>query len=200
MKGLATVLAALALVSCGGSPKPAAGVRPVSTPTAAPADLGDAASRDHAVEDCSTQSGAEFPDAFTSRANLVVGPFALIGGAYTDPETVREFGGNKFPLLVQAGHTVKLALAPDARRIAGLAYGPLPQGEAKMRDTYRSVTFIACRRGRSQSRGNGFEVTFWSGIVLTRKPACLPLDVSIDGAAPRRVALALGARCQSSRP
>jgi hypothetical protein len=168
MRVLATVLAALALASCG---------------------------RGHAVEDCSTQSGAEFPGAFTSRANLVVGPFALSGGAYTDPETVREFGGNKFPVLVQAGHTVTLALPPDARTIAGLAYGLLPQGETKMRDTYSSVTFIACRRGKSRSRGGGFEVTFWSGSVLTRKPVCLPLDVSIDGAPPRRAVIALGARC-----
>jgi hypothetical protein len=195
MRGLATVLAALALVSCGGSPDPAADVRPVSTPTTPPADLGAGAGRGHAVEDCSTQSGAEFPGAFTSRANLVAGPFALIGGAYTDAATVREYGGNKFPVLVQAGHTVTLALAPDARTIAGLAYGPLPQGETKMRDTYHSVTFIACRGGKSLSRGDGFEVTFWSGFVLTRRPVCLPLDVSIDGAPPRRVAIALGARC-----
>jgi hypothetical protein len=195
MRGLATVLAALTFVSCGGSPNPAADVRAVSTPTTAPADLGKAASLGHAVEDCSTQSGAEFPGAFTSSANFVVGPFALIGGAYTDPDTVRQLGGNKFPVLVQAGHTVTLALAPDARRIAGLAYGPRPEGETKMRDTYRSVTFVACRPGKSQSHGGGFEVTFWSGFVLTRMPVCLPLDVSIDGAPPRRVALALGARC-----
>ena len=195
MKALATLLAALAFVSCGGSPKPTADVRPASSPAAAPADLGDGAGRGRAVEDCATQSGAEFPGAFTSRANLVVGPFALSGGTYTDPETVREYGGNKFPVLVQAGHTVTLALAPDARRVAGLAYGPLPQGETKMRDTYRSVTFVACRRGKSQSRADGFEVTFWSGFVLTRRPVCLPLDVSIDGAPPRRVAIALGARC-----
>jgi hypothetical protein len=195
MRGLATVLAALAFASCGGSPKPAADARPVSTPTTAPEDLGQATSRGHAVEDCSRQSEAEFPGAFTSRANFVVGPLAMIDGAYTDSDTVREFGGNKFPVLVPAGHTVTLALAPDARRIAGLAYGPLPQGETKMRDTYRSVTFVACRPGKSQSRGGGFEVTFWSGFVLTRMPVCLPLDVSIDGAPPRRVALALGARC-----
>ena len=192
MRAPATVLAVFAFASCGGSANPAADVTPLSTPTTAPAD---GASRRHAVEDCSTQSGAEFPGAFTSRANLVVGPVVLVGGAYTDAATVREFGGNKFPVLLQAGHTVTLALAPDAQRIAGLAYGPLPQGETKMGDTYRSVTFVACGPGRSESRGGGFEVTFWSGFVLTRMPACLPLDVSIDAAPPRRAALALGARC-----
>jgi hypothetical protein len=148
-----------------------------------------------AREDCSTQSGAEFPAAFTDPANLVVGPLALIGGTYTDPETVREFGGNKFPLLVKAGHTVTVRLAPDARAIAGLAYGPLPQGETKMRDTHTSVTFAACSSREAVSRADDEPVTFWSGGVLTRMPVCIPLDVIVDGSPPRRVGLGLGARC-----
>src|SRR5829696_321281 len=59
-----------------------------------------------AREDCSTRSEADFPGAYTSPRNLVVGPLVLIGGAYTDAETVREFGGNKFPLIVKSaqGH------------------------------------------------------------------------------------------------
>jgi hypothetical protein len=91
---------------------------------------------------------------------------------------------------------VTLRLAPDVRGIAGLAYGPLPQGETKMRDTYRSVTFVACERDEAMSDVSGAPVTFWSGFVLTRMPVCLPLDVFIDGVyPPRRVAFALGARC-----
>ena len=58
-----------------------------------------------AREDCSTRSEANFPGGFTSPRNLVVGPLVLIGGAYTDPATVRKFGGNKFPLLVKADET-----------------------------------------------------------------------------------------------
>ncbi len=159
-----------------------------------------------AREDCSTRSEANFPDAFTSRSNLVVGPLVVIGGAYTDASTVREFSGNKFPLLVKAGHTVTVRLARAGPRVAGLAYGPLPQGETKLRDTYRSVTFVACRPGRasrryspdgpSGSHADGASVTFWSGFVLTRAPACIPLDIYVDDApTPRRVGLPLGRRC-----
>lgn len=160
-----------------------------------------------ALETCSTRSEANFPGAFTSPDNLVVGPLVLVGGAFTDAETAREFGGNKFPLLVKAGHTVTVRLAQRARG-AGLAYGPLPQGETKLRDTYRSVTFVACRPGKASRRysPNGpsgsyadeVAVTFWSGFVLTRRPACIPLDVYVDDApSPRRVGLALGRRCDT---
>lgn len=161
-------------------------------------------------EDCSTRSEANFPGAFTSSRNLVVGPLVLIGGAYTDPRTVREFGGNKFPLLVKAGHSVTVRLARSARTSAGLAYGGTygPLTTTKLRDTYDSVTFVACRPGTgprrrynsptvpSGSYADGASVTFWSGFVLTRVPACVPLDIYLDDApSPRRVGLPLGRRC-----
>lgn len=159
-----------------------------------------------AREDCSTRSEAEFPGAFTSSRNLVVGPLVLIGGAYTDPSTAREFGGNKFPLLVKAGHSVTVRLARPGRQSFALGYGPLPQGRVKLSDAYDSVTFVACRPGRptrrysangpSGSYADGVAVTFWSGFVLTRAPACIPLDIYVDNArSPRRVDLPLGRRC-----
>jgi hypothetical protein len=103
----------------------------------------------HAREDCSTRSEADFPGAFTNERNLVAGPLVMIAAAETDAMTVREFGGNKFPLLVKAGHRVTVRLARPARDSAGLAYGPLPQGRTRLRHTYRSVTFVACRRGKA---------------------------------------------------
>ena len=160
-----------------------------------------------AREDCATRSEANFPGAFTSSRNLVVGPLALIGGAYTDAETVRRFGGNKFPLLVKAGHVVTVRLARRTHRFAGLAYGHLPQGrETTLRDTHRSVTFVACPPGKpprryspngpSGSYADHTAVTFWSGFVLSRRPACLPLKISVDDErSPRRAGLALGRRC-----
>ena len=64
------------------------------------------------------------------RRNRVVGPLALVGGAtFTDAATARRFGGNKFPLLVRAGHTVTVSVVPSARRTASLGYGPPPQGD-----------------------------------------------------------------------
>jgi hypothetical protein len=164
----------------------------------------------HAQEDCSTRSEADFPGAYTSARNLVAGPLVMIGAAVeTDAITVREFGGNKFPLLVKAGHRVTVRLARPARSTAGLAYGPLPQGRTRLRDTYRSVTFIACRRGeptrryRPQGPSNSYaddvNVTFWSGGVLTREPACVPLKVYVDGKRPPlRVHVPLGQSCDPS--
>jgi hypothetical protein len=165
--------------------------------------VAEAADRPHGVlESCATQSGADFPHAFTSARNLVVGPLALIGASGT-PSFVSNSAGTegfqKFPLLVRVGHRVTLELSPSTRRGAGLGYGPLPQGETYLRDTHRVVTFIACRRGeRSRSSSDGQPVTFWSGSVLAKSPRCVPLLVWVDGErAPRRAGIRLGIRnCQ----
>ena len=183
-------LAALAptLVACGGSENEGTAERAAGA--AAPvtaARLADEPPRG-VVEDCSTRSEASFPGAFTDPRNVVIGPLVLVGAAYTDPATVVEFGGNKFPLLVRAGHRVTIELSPRTRRVAGLGYGPLPEGvELQPRDGHRVVTFVACRRGGA--------VTFWSGFVLTRSPRCVPLAVWVDDEpAPRRTVLRMGAR------
>jgi hypothetical protein len=145
------------------------------------------------VADCSTRSGASFPGAFTRRSNLVVGPLAMIGAGGT-PFFSPVFGGNKFPLLVKAGHRVTIELSPRTRRVAGLAYGPLPQGEVHLRDTHRIVTFIACPRGEpSGSSADGQAVTFWSGGIIAISARCVPLRVWIDRARePRHVVIHLG--------
>ena len=159
-----------------------------------------------AREDCRTRSEANFPGAFTSPQNVVIGPLAITGAAYTDAETVRKFGGNKFPLLVKAGHVVTLRLPRSHRKTAALAYGQLPQGEVTLEDAHASVTFVACKPGNptkryqengpSGSSADGESVTFWSGFVLTREPACIPLEVYVDAApTPDRVGLSLGQRC-----
>jgi len=150
---------------------------------------------------CSDQSGADFPRAFTDRRNLVVGPLVLVGGGtYTDAATVRKFGGNKFPLLVEAGHTVAVKIPAGARRGAGLGYGPLPQGEVGVRDAHAAVTFESCAPERSLSSADR-PVTFWSGFVLVSAPTCVPLDVYVDDQPRRRVGLPLGRRCgRISRP
>jgi hypothetical protein len=164
-----------------------------------------ARSREHAepigaVADCSTRSGARFPGAFTHPNNLVVGPLAMIGAGGA-PLFSPVFGGNKFPLLVKAGHRVTIELSARTRKTAGLAYGPLPQGEVHLRDAHRIVTFIACPRGEpSGSSTDGQAVTFWSGGVLATSAQCVPLQVWVDDAPqPRRVVLHLGTRRCGSR-
>ena len=178
---LMTILAlAAAATGCGGS----GGAAPAP---AEPASETMPAERPHAVvEDCSTRSFARFPGAFADPRNVVEGPLVLVGAAYTPPDVVREFGGNKFPLLVAAGHRVTLQLSRSTHRVAALAYGPLPQGEIRHRDAHRAVTFVACRRGGP---------TFWSGFVLAREPACVPIRAWVDDEpAPRRVVLRMGVR------
>lgn len=196
--GVATV--ALVLVSSGGSPAP-----PPSKGAAASNEHAAAATRSRSArEDCSSRSEAQFPAAFTNPGNLVVGPLVLVGGStYTDASTVREFGGQKFALLVKAGHTVTVQLAPRGQRVAGLAYS---HGPRTLDNTATRVTFVACRPGRaprryspngpSGSSADGVAVTFWSGFVLTRTPSCVPLDIYVDKEpSPRRVGLSLGRRC-----
>ena len=151
------------------------------------------------VEDCATRSQASFPGAFTDPENVVVGPLVLVGAASTPPETVRVNGGEKFPALVRAGHSVTVALPRRMRRVAGLGYGPLPEGvELKPRDGHRVVTFIACGRDEpSGSTAGGEPVTFWSGFVLTAAPRCVPLEVWVDDEpSPRHKALPMGEGCR----
>jgi hypothetical protein len=151
-----------------------------------------------AVENCSTRSEARFPGGFTDRRNLVIGPLSLTG-ARGSPPYASSFHGQKFPLLVKAGHRVTLALSRETRKFAALGYGPLPQGDVGVRDAHRVVTFIACRADEpSGSDADGKPVTFWSGGVLSRGPRCVPLFVWIDDAkSPRRVVIRLGVtRCR----
>jgi hypothetical protein len=192
---VAAVAFALTFAACDGSETDGtAREAAVRTPTPTPAP-GAARTRPRGVvEDCSTRSHASFPGAFSDPHNVVVGPLVLVGAAYTSASTVREFGGNKFPALVRAGHRVTIALSPRTRRGAGLGYGPLPQGvELSPRDGHRVVTFVACQPGERSANTSDGQVTFWSGFVLTASPRCVPLDVWVDDErSPRRTALRMG--------
>ena len=164
------------------------------------------------VVGCARRSEARFPGAFTSPRNVAVGPLVLVGATYTPANVVREFGGNKFPLLVKAGHTVTVRLSREARRSAGLAYAGLGKGrlrqgrEVQLRDAAHTMTFRACRpgpppgdyrpEGPSGSDADGEPVTFWSGFVLAGAPTCVPLEVYVDDEpSPRHVGLGLGRHC-----
>jgi hypothetical protein len=163
---------------------------------AAAVGVGYAAPPHGVVENCSTASYADFPGAFTRSENLVLGPLVMIG-ARGSPAYASPYHGNKFPLLVRNGHRVTLELSRRTRKFAGLAYGPLPQGETHLHDTHRVVTFTACSGAQSESMADGQPVTFWSGGIVTRAPACVPVRVWIDGkSTPRRVVIRLGVqRC-----
>jgi hypothetical protein len=140
-----------------------------------------------AAATCSHQSMAEFP---ASARDLTVGPLTLVGGrAYTSPQTVKRFGGQKYPALVAPGHTVRLAISRRAHRTASLTW-------ADGHRASRSVTLKPCSRREAGSEHAGRPVTFWSGAITTSAPRCLTVNVFIDGASrPRRARIPIGRRC-----
>lgn len=177
-------LAAVAPVACA-----AATVAPADTVAERPVG---------AVANCAHQSSADFPRAFSSPGNLVVGPLVLVGGGRpTSAETVSAFGGNKFPLLVAAGHRVTVEVPRGTRRFASFAYVAVPQHRPlAVADGHSVVTFRSCERRRASSDASGRPVTFWAGFVLAGRPQCLAFRVWVDTEAkPRRVKLPLGRRC-----
>ena len=194
---LAGATVAVGLAGCGES-ETAGPANPVRPPTAMASATPHTTAQERprgVAEGCSTRSEASFPGAFTDRSNLVVGPLALMG-AGGRPAFNSEFGGNKFPLLVRNGHRVTVALSRRTRRGAGLAWGPLPHGQVRVRDAHRIVRFIACRHGTpSGSSADGRPVTFWSGGVLARSPRCVPLRIWVDDQrSPRGAVIRLGVR------
>ncbi|HVL97403.1 MAG TPA: hypothetical protein VM266_16220 [Solirubrobacteraceae bacterium] len=152
---------------------------------------GRAASRPSAehVNRCGGRSMAEFPNGFRDRRNLVVGPLAMSGArTFTTAETVREFGGNKFPLFVRNGRRVTIELTRGSARAAGLSYGSRHGG-------HRVVRFVACRRNSGSTAGDA-PVTFWSGFVTARRPLCVRMRVWVDDEPePRPAHIELGRRC-----
>jgi hypothetical protein len=113
---------------------------------------------------------------------------------------VKEFGGNKYPLVVLAGHRVTLELPRGIERTTSLLYADdnwaKPDGERTVRDGHRVVSFRACPGARGASSYERREATFWSGAVLTTAPRCVRLRVWVDGErTPRRAHIALGRRC-----
>jgi hypothetical protein len=147
--------------------------------------------------DCSSISGIGGSREFRSRWNLVVGPLALKGAAARPAYYSDSFGGNKFPVIVRGGHRVTVEVSRDARPGAGLVYGKRPANPRLVRDGYRVVTFIACRRGEYQGTPppDGWPVSGWSGGVLARSPRCVPLLIwADDEPSPRRAVIHLGVR------
>ncbi len=158
---------------------------------------------------CDGRSIGTFRGVVGSPDSLRLGPMWLAGGGRTaaqaSPEALRELGWWKMPALVRPGHTVTLRIAPSHRRLAGWSYGP-EAGAARrgvpaaLRHTVQTITLRACSPGARprDSTADGRRVTFWSGgMVFTRAPLCVPIQVWADGERrPRRETLSLGAgRC-----
>jgi hypothetical protein len=166
-----------------------ASVLAATAPAAAAPDTGRAT--------CEHQSEASFPGAYRNRRNLRVGPLVLVGGRTDDtPETIRNLGGQKYPALVAAGHTVKIEISRRARRTHSFSYADSTHGTRDVERGVRAVTFERCSRREADSDASGRRVTFWSGFILAAAPRCLSVKVWVDGArTPRRARLPMGRRC-----
>lgn len=138
---------------------------------------------------CGAQSQASFPgDSFTSANNLVIGPLSMIGaGREVSTSTVKQFDGQKFAVLVRAGHTVTV-------KVSRTSSGSLTHG--RNRAGSRKITFRACGAAKAASEAGGEPVTFWSGFVRLSNPACVRLKVWTDRAAdPRPASIRMGRDC-----
>jgi hypothetical protein len=151
------------------------------------------------VADCSKRSsqgqGHGNLNAWRAARNLVVGPLAMVGAAEIPGTYHGGFHGNKFPLYLLAGHRVTLSLTPRTRGHAGIAYGPLPQGDVGVAEAHRVLTLIACRRGEysPNSGGPAGRASFWAGGIVADAPRCVPLLMWVDKErAPRRAVIHLG--------
>ena len=147
---------------------------------------------------CRHQSLAGF---HKSSRNLVVGPLVLVGGrAYSPPEAIARFGGQKYPAVVLAGHRVTVELPRSVQGSSSLLYADdhwsQDDGERTVDAGHRVVEFRACGAARAGSSYDGRAATFWSGFVLTTAPRCLKLRIWVDDErTPRRARIPLGERC-----
>ena len=136
-------------------------------------------SSSHGRATCAGQSSAAFANVYHDADNLVVGPLALIGGrVYNSPETVRRIGGQKYPAIVAAGHTVKVAISPRARRTNALTYADAVHATRRLeRPPRRDLPRVRRAAGR-EPRGRA------TGHVLVglraRERAALPAPEGLD--------------------
>lgn len=179
MRAVPLTLLAAATLACAAAP--AAPRRPEGAPAT-----------------CRHQSSAEFPKV---PRNLVVGPLVLVGAReYSSPEVIAEFGGQKYPAVVLAGHRVTVELPRSVRRSTSLGYADghrsQPGARRTVREGHRVVELRSCAARRAASSYDGRKATFWSGFVLTTVPRCVPLRIWVDDErTPRRARIPLGKRC-----
>jgi len=190
-------MAVAVALATSGRAETAAPAKQTASPTATTTSRAAARERPRGVvEDCSRIAGVMASREFTLQRNLVVGPLAILHAGRTLAYVGGVDGiGNKLFVLVKGGHRVTLELTRRTRRDVGLGFGPLPEGEVRLRDTRRVVTFIPCRRGERPpgSIPDAWPVSGWVGFLLARSPQCVPLLVWVDDEpSPRRAVIRFG--------
>ncbi|MBJ7521721.1 MAG: hypothetical protein JHC84_18625 [Solirubrobacteraceae bacterium] len=147
---------------------------------------GTASAASTAKVGCGQKSGGQFPGAFEAPANLVVGPFVLVGWHQGTSSVFAANPGRplrwKMPAFVRDGRRVTVRIAREARDRARLAYAT--RDAVALSDHPWQITFTACSRKkgeRSHSSVDGKPVTFWSGgVVFQTAPACVPIEFRHD--------------------
>lgn len=188
-------LAMLLLAGCTG--QGGADGREASAPSrpAGPASSTTLTAERSTVRTCQSEIRARLgPD--WRKDGVVVGPLAFIplADAANSPYLIfrNRIGGPGFQqvkAVIEAGMTVTVRIAPEARHVAALLYDPSVFYKANdylLEDGQQRVTFVACPNERTQFNG---------GFLVTR-PSCVPLEVQVANASPRRVVVSFGAgRC-----
>ena len=136
------------------------------------------------VEDCSRISG--FGESFTtsrSRGTWSSDPGPASRGPDAGIRRLRRRDREQAVRSRQGRPPRDSGAVTRTRWSAGLGFGFGPnQGEVRLRDSRRVVTFIACRHGEYPGRTHpdGWPVSGWVGGLLARSPRCVPLLVWVD--------------------
>jgi hypothetical protein len=94
----------------------------------------------------------------------------------------------KLPVLVANGHSAMVRIGAAMARSAGLQFA---HGTWRLDASANRVIFRACPRSRAA------HFSFFSGgLVASKSPACIPVEIRLDrGAVRQRVIFVGGARC-----
>ncbi|MDX6728101.1 MAG: hypothetical protein QOK49_2906 [Baekduia sp.] len=167
---------------------------------AVPGPIAAVAAAPAATVTCADKSEGAFR-APSARHDVLLGPLTFVGAADAATESLaqlRRFGDRwKVPLLVRPGHRVVVSVRPSSRAAVRLDYlqphSATPEPVALARLPAR-MTFVACADGATAGSSAGHTpVTFWSGsIAFRRVPACVRLDVRVDGGPLRHRSFGLG--------
>jgi hypothetical protein len=188
------LLGLVILLVAGCTSRGGPGGRQASTPSrpTSPAPATTITAERSTTRTCETQIRTRLgPD--WRKDGVVVGPLAFIPLArfanHHDLVFRNSLGGPGFQqvkAVIEAGVTVTVRVAAEVRRVAALLYDTSAFAKANdylLDDGEQRVTFVACPGERTQFNG---------GFLVTR-PSCVPLEVQVANALPRRVVVSFGA-------
>ena len=141
---------------------------------------------------------------FWRRSGMRVGPLVFVGVPRPHEDRsdfAPRHGGyqsQKVLVLIEQGAVVTVVIPPSARKHVALLYDPAAfsdQPNLRLSDGESAVTFMACPKGQAPV-GPPHGPTQFNGGLIVAGPRCVPVDVAVGEASPRRVVISFGAgRC-----